>query len=682
MSQNQNTNWLQRFRQSIGADKLNTWVGDIAQNTANSTATNTQLPFGSPVDLYSSVNDGSSSVQRENLDWQNAAYNQTLLSSSGVGNTTVVEEGGGGGGSGETGGGETGGGPTLGEIKVINGASYSWDGTRWVLVETGGGSGGTGGTGGTGSGGAAGTGSSGTVPQEGDYKAGADGQPLVFKDGRWEVYGARNTREIITEDPNAEPVPGADANVPIDKYMESLGTDTLAGKAYAEALARRMASIDEQQLTAGLSYGDMYEQARMSQAARRGMSDVSGMTGGMADQAQSRMSAAEIASLGQIGMGREATMRQLEMAELNAPMEAFQEGAQMDQFERARQMQDTQVQQAQTLFEQAQSGWVQNEDGTWTNIDKQTQDTLSLQAINATQRAEVLGEIQYWQAVLADSNQASLHEAARENISTLQISYGNLLANNPVISGGPSGTTPPGPGPGPGPEPEPEPEPSWQTDFTAGTLEQNATTFIATKLPTMGLSATDDLPGFRPGIRTDNDLAQSIYNLAGNKAVEGYDFATEIALVNKAAKNSDTLTSAEFDQLKAAGIYGPTQQYHKLFDIGIPTNTGDLRGQTVNFPQNDLMKSFMVYLVNTGMLTENDVARSLRNNVYNISAIDSNQQPRFPQILDEFAKWNATGRPTRKPTTYTGGSAPENPKEGDMWQTPYGKATFKDGRWQ
>ena len=63
MSQNQNTNWLQRFRQSIGADKLNTWVGDIAQNTANSTATNTQLPFGSPVDLYSSVNDGSSSVQ-------------------------------------------------------------------------------------------------------------------------------------------------------------------------------------------------------------------------------------------------------------------------------------------------------------------------------------------------------------------------------------------------------------------------------------------------------------------------------------------------------------------------------------------------------------------------------------------------------------------------------------------
>jgi hypothetical protein len=531
------------------------------------------------------------------------------------------------------------------------------------------------------------------APKDGDVRRGENNQIEEFRNGVWQVAaGSGSTREYTRIDPASvaaetqEEVAGADANVPPDQYLKSLGTDTLAGQAYQRALALRMASIDEQQRTAGLSYGDMYEQAKMSQAARRGLSDVSGMTGGMADQAQSRRSAAEIASLGQIGMGREATMRQLEMAELNAPMEAFQEGAQMDQFERARQMQDTQVQQAQTLFEQAQSGWVQNEDGTWTNIDKQTQDALSLQAVNATQRAEVLGEIQYWQAVLADSNQASLHEAARENISTLQTRYGELLANNSVLTGGPSGTTPPGPGPGPGPgpepEPEPEPEPAWKTDFTGGTLEQNATTFIATKLPTVGLSATDDLPGFRPGIRTDNDLAQSIYNLAGNKAVEGYDFATEIALVNKAAKNSDTLTSAEFDQLKAAGIYGLTQQYHKLFDIRIPTNTGDLRGQTVNFPQNDLMKSFMVYLVNTGMLTENEVASSLRNNAYNISALGSNQQPRFPQILDEFSKWNETGRPTRKPTTYTGGSAPENPKEGDMWQTPYGKATFKDGRWQ
>jgi hypothetical protein len=494
------------------------------------------------------------------------------------------------------------------------------------------------------------------APKDGDVRRGANNQIEEFKNGTWQVAaGSGSTREYTRIDPASvaaqtqEEVAGADANVPPDQYLKSLGTDTLAGQAYQRALALRMASIDEQQRTAGLSYGDMYEQAKMSQAARRGLSDVSGMTGGMADQAQSRMSAAEIASLGQIGMGREATMRQLEMAELNAPMEAFQEGAQMDQFERARQMQDTQMQQAQTLFQQAQSGWRQDPTtGEWTNIDKQTQDSLSLQAVNAQQRAEVLGEIQYWQAVLADSNQAMLHTDARAALGTLQTTYANLLANNSVLGGGPSGTIPT---PTPTPTLTPETEPSWKTDFTAGTLEQNATTFIATKLPTVGLSATDDLPGFRPGIRTDNDLAQSIYNLAGNRAVEGYDFATEIALVNKAAKNSDTLTSAEFNQLKAAGIYGSTQQYHNLFDIGIPTNTTDLRGQAVRFPQNDLMKSFMVYLVNTGILTENDVARSLRNNVYNISALDSNQQPRFPQILDEFARWNETGRMTQSPET-------------------------------
>jgi hypothetical protein len=130
-----------------------------------------------------------------------------------------------------------------------------------------------------------------TPPKEGDFKAGPDGKPLVFKNGRWEVYTGGTTREIRTEDPatiaaREQEMAGADANVPIDKYMQSLGTDTLAGQAYTDALARRLASIDEQQLAAGQSYGDMYEQAKMSQAARRGLSDVSGRTGGMADQAQ------------------------------------------------------------------------------------------------------------------------------------------------------------------------------------------------------------------------------------------------------------------------------------------------------------------------------------------------------------------------------------------------------------
>lgn len=505
----------------------------------------------------------------------------------------------------------------------------------------------TSGGGGLGTGGAAGTGDGGSTPVEGDVKRGEGDQILRFDGTSWKPINQGSTREFQMVDPNA-PVPGADANVPINKYMESLGTDTLAGQAYSEALARRLASIDEQQLSAGQTYGDMYEQARMSQARRRGVSDTTGMTGGMADQLNTRVSAAEMASLGQIGMGREATMRQLERQELDAPMAAFEEGRQIEAYERSKQMMDRELAQAETLFEQAQSGWMQDpETGQWTNMDKEMQDSISLQAINARQRGEILGEMQYWQAILADPGQAALHEGARTALGELQTRYGTLLTNSSVITGRPNT---PG-SEGPQLTPEPEPEPTWQSDFTAGTLEQNATTFIATKLPTVGLTAADDLPGFRPGIRTDNDLAQSIYNLAGNRAVEGYDFATEIALVNKAAKNSDTLTSAEFNQLKAAGIYGSTQQYHNLFDIGIPTNTSDLRGQTVRFPQNDLMKSFMTYLVNTGTLTENDVARSLRNNVYNISALDSRQQPRFPQILDEFARWNETGRMTQRPET-------------------------------
>ena len=532
-----------------------------------------------------------------------------------------------------------------------------------------------------------------TPPTEGDFKAGADGQPLIFKNGQWEVYGARNTREIITEDPatiaaREQEMAGADANVPIDKYMQSLGTDTLAGQAYTDALARRLASIDEQQRTAGLSYGDMYEQAKMSQAARRGMSDVSGMTGGMADQAQSRMSAAEIAALGQIGMGREATMRQLEMAELNAPMEAFQEGAQMDQFERARQMQDTQMQQAQTLFEQAQSGWVQNEDGTWTNIDKQTQDTLSLQAINATQRAEVLGEIQYWQAVLADSNQASLHEAARENISTLQMSYGNLLANNPVISGGP------GPGPGPGPEPGPEIdddiEPAWENDFTQGTVEQNAVSFITPQITALGITEETALPNFKASIRNNEDLAEIVYKLAGDKAVEGYDFTNEVSILNRAINQPTTLTEAEFNQLNEAGAYRNGDYLEVAFGIK-STITGTTGERRLTFPQNEISQAFMRYAVNAGLVKEDQVANSVQNNNYSFRTVTSGandggvglgSHEKVQQLAQEFKKWNSQGRPTRKPTTYTGGSAPENPKEGDMWQTPYGKATFKDGRWQ
>jgi hypothetical protein len=476
-----------------------------------------------------------------------------------------------------------------------------------------------------------------TPPKEGDYKAGADGQPLVFKDGRWEVYGARNTREIITEDPatvaarEQEEVAGADANMPADQYLQSLGTDTLAGQAYQRALALRMASIDEQQLAAGQSYGDMYEQAKMSQAARRGMSDVSGMTGGMADQAQSRMSAAEIASLGQIGMGREATMRQLEMAELNAPMEAFQEGAQMDEFERARQMQDTQMQQAETLFEQAQSGWRQDPTtGEWTNIDKQTQDALSLQAINATQRAEVLGEMQYWQAVLADPTQAMLHANAQQALGTLQTRYGELLANNSVMTGVPSGTTPETDTPETDtPEtentitteegeivPRVTPEDGGVEIETGLSLTGSMNSYISNKLTGLGITETMELPNFNNQIRDAEDLAPFIQTLAGDKATEGYDFAPEFELVNRYLKNPTEVSKAEYNRLQAAGIIKNSVDYYDAaHDVQIGSGGSFAKFSTDN-PAN---AQFVEQLINSGYI-DREFAEP-KNGEYNLGII-------------------------------------------------------------
>jgi hypothetical protein len=452
-----------------------------------------------------------------------------------------------------------------------------------------------------------------TPPKEGDFKAGANGQPLIFKNGRWEVYGARNTREVITEDPNAEPVPGADANVPIDKYMESLGTETLAGKAYAEALARRMASIDEQQRTAGLSYGDMYEQARMSQAARRGMSDVSGMTGGMADQAQSRMSAAEIASLSQIGMGREATMRQLEMAELNAPMEAFQEGAQIDAYERSKAMMDRDMQQAQTLFEQAQSGWVQNEDGTWTNIDKQTQDLISLQAINATQRSELLGEIQYWQSYLT-SNPGN--QQALTTLTDLQAQYATLLSQSKDLAAqrttGSSGSQP-----GPGPEPGPEPDGFVQQ--TGLTVRKSGEMFIESTLANLGFTDDMALPNFEVRIQSISDLAPLVYQLAGNKATEGYNFADEIDLITRAVYSPGELLPDEFEQLKALNIYKERTSYAQALGLGNGVND---EGQITHlYPINPRNQEFIASLLESGRLTEAQLQKSIQGNNYNLSTL-------------------------------------------------------------
>jgi hypothetical protein len=475
-----------------------------------------------------------------------------------------------------------------------------------------------------------------TGPKDGDMKLSPDGQPLIFRNGRWEVYGVRNTREIITEDPNKEPVPGADANVPIDKYMESLGTDTLAGKAYAEALARRMASIDEQQRTAGLSYGDMYEQARMSQAARRGMSDVSGMTGGMQDQLSSRMSAAEIASLGQIGMGREATMRQLEQQELDAPMAAFEEGRQIEAYERSKAMMDRDMQQAQTLFEQAQSGWVQNEDGTWTNIDKQTQDTLSLQAINATQRAEVLGEIQYWQSYLT-SNPGN--QQALTTLTDLQAQYATLLSQSKDLA---AQRTPTTDDVDVDVDDDVVVEPEGFVRTTGQTTQSAAVDFTKSRLNQIGItdaSLENPINILKPRFQNQEDIAEAVVELAGDKAVEGYNFTEEIELVTKVLTDPTSITFEEFKEIKENSIlFDSTARYYGVYGWRFSRSTvaGKITEQFMfnDTPQN---RELVEYLLENGQVKEDNI--SIKDGKYTIkSNFNSGSQNQYEKYVLDFSR--------------------------------------------
>jgi hypothetical protein len=535
-------------------------------------------------------------------------------------------------------------GPKVGEIRVIDGVSYSWDGKTWVRLDTGDGGGG----GGTFDLSIYKPGETVTINNKNYVFDGKTLVPIGTGGDNLNVGGNAGTTETpTTAIPNV--VPGSDANVNTQKYIESLGTNTLAGQAYSEALARRLASIQNQQFAAGQSYQDMYDQARMSQAARRGMSDVSGMTGGMAEGMQAQLSAAEMRGLGQIGISREQTMRDLELARMGAPMEAFGEARAIDEYEmakeeleRSRMMQDVEMQQAETLFEQAQSGWVQNEDGTWTNIDKETQDALSLQAINAQQRAEVLGEMQYWQGVLADPTQVALHADAQKNLGTLQTRYADLLLNNSVMTGGPSSTTPT-----PEPEPEPEPEPTndaWEIDFTKGTVEQNAQDYVA-NIGANLITEETDLSGFRTDIRTSEDLAEGIVKLAGDKDIEGYDFKPEIELVNRALYNRESITQDEFLNLADAGLVRfQGNEDFKFLEFAIGTE--DL-SSSIRYPKTPLMETFFRKMVADGILTENQVAQSVGDKGYTFPKSDiSFANGQSGKLDNELINWLNAGKPT------------------------------------
>jgi hypothetical protein len=295
-------------------------------------------------------------------------------------------------------------------------------------------------------------------------------------------------------------------------------------------------------------------------------------------------------------------------------MEAFQEGAQMDEFDRARQMQTTQMQQAQTLFEQAQSGWMQDPDtGEWTNIDKQTQDALSLQAINATQRAELLGEIQYWQSYLT-SNPGN--QQALASLSDLQTQYGTLLSQSKDLAAQRISTTD-GDDVDDGDDVVVEPDGFVQQ--TGLTARKSGEVFIESTLANLGFTDDMALPNFEVGIQSISDLAPLVYQLAGNKATEGYNFADEIDIITRAIYSPGELLPDEFEQLKALNIYKEGTRYAQALGLGNGVND---QGQNTHlYPINPRNQEFIASLLESGRLTEAQLDKSIQGNNYNLSTL-------------------------------------------------------------
>ena len=92
--------------------------------------------------------------------------------------------------------------------------------------------------------------------------------------------------------------------------------------AYQRNLANILESIDLRKKEAGESYSDLYQQFRDQQAFQSGITDTSGVRGGMARQDQSRQSAAEIGALTDLASQRQRAVDTIEAEKLNAEVEA------------------------------------------------------------------------------------------------------------------------------------------------------------------------------------------------------------------------------------------------------------------------------------------------------------------------------------------------------------------------
>jgi hypothetical protein len=91
-----------------------------------------------------------------------------------------------------------------------------------------------------------------------------------------------------------------------------------AEAAFQDRLAKILEQIENQKVTTGQTYSDMYSQLRDQTTFQASLTNPNQVTGGMAEQQRARLSAAETAAFSQIGSQRESAIRELDMMSLNA----------------------------------------------------------------------------------------------------------------------------------------------------------------------------------------------------------------------------------------------------------------------------------------------------------------------------------------------------------------------------
>lgn len=91
-----------------------------------------------------------------------------------------------------------------------------------------------------------------------------------------------------------------------------------ADAAFQDRLAKILEQIENQKVTTGQTYSDMYRQLRDQTTRQASLTNPNQVTGGMAEQQRARLSAAETAAFSQIGSERESAIRELDMMSLNA----------------------------------------------------------------------------------------------------------------------------------------------------------------------------------------------------------------------------------------------------------------------------------------------------------------------------------------------------------------------------